>query len=151
METHMNKIRKFAAGNPTLEKNMQWAEENKSARKQRILIIDDEPAMLNLLISFLNKKYEVDSAMEGEAALQKIISQQYDVILSDIHLPGLTGIDILKEAQNTDKDIGKKFIFITGDTSPVYKRFFEQNEIFYLYKPVSLDIVEDRIQEILSK
>jgi DNA-binding response OmpR family regulator len=146
----MNKIRSFIAHKPALKRHFQ-GKKIKTVQDIRILLIDDEPAMLNLLESYLSSKYQVDSAIDREGALKKISSVRYDVIISDVHMPGFTGIDIYKEATAADSSLGKRFIFITGDTSAVYRRFFEENSIPYLYKPISLDLIEDRIREVLTK
>jgi CheY-like chemotaxis protein len=151
LENHKNKIVKFITGKPGLWKHLERVRSDKPDRKVSILVVDDEPAMINLLTSFLVKRYEVDSAMEGEEALRLISSRHYDVIISDVNMPGLSGIEIFKQAQSNDNTIGKRFIFVTGDMSPEYKRFFEQNRIFYLYKPISLDVIEDRIRTVIDR
>jgi len=148
LENHMNKIRNFAAYKRDLKKTAQ-RKSDKSVQDVRILIIDDEPAMVSLLESYLGARYQVESATDGETALNKLTVGRYDVIISDVHMPGTSGIDIYEEATDIDSSLGKRFIFITGDTSADYRRFFEEHNIPYLYKPVSLDLIEDRINEIL--
>lgn len=150
VENHMNKVRSYIAHNPVLGRHPQGVK-NKSVQGIRILIIDDEPAMLNLLESYLSSKYQVDRAADGEAALKRLAAVRYDVIISDVHMPDVNGIDIYKEAVAADSSLEKKYIFITGDLSPVYRRFFEEYSIPFLYKPISLNIIGDRIREVLAK
>jgi len=151
LENHMNKVRNFAAHKPVPGRTAQDINGERQVQEVRILVIDDEPAMLNLLESYLGARYQVDSAADGQGALIKLAAGRYDVVISDVHMPGSSGIDIYKNAMNLDVSLEKKFIFITGDTSAEYRRFFEEHGIPYLYKPVSLDLIEDRIREILGQ
>lgn len=72
-------------------------------KQARILVIDDEKRMCDSLRALLaNVGYDVDTAIDGDSASQKIASSEYDVILSDIKLPGKDGIDLLREARAKD-------------------------------------------------
>ena len=63
-----------------------------------ILIIDDEPYLLEKLVSVLTSEhYTVETAADGNAGLEKIWNDTYDVILLDIMLPGKNGLEILSE------------------------------------------------------
>jgi PleD family two-component response regulator len=70
----MNKIRNYIARKPALKKHGQGVKDVRSVHNVRILVIDDEAAMLNLLESYLSTRYQVDCATDGEAALKKISS-----------------------------------------------------------------------------
>ncbi len=60
----------------------------------RILVVDDEPSMQMALREFLAKRgYETDVAGSAEAGLEKIRQKVYDLILLDIRLPGMSGIE----------------------------------------------------------
>ena len=62
----------------------------------RLLIIDDEPSLCQLLeIAIRKEGYKVETTTSGQAALKKIDSQVYDLIVSDIRMPDLSGIDLL--------------------------------------------------------
>ncbi len=67
---------------------------------KRILIVDDEESFRHMLSVILRKeKYEVDTASNGEEALQKVISTPFDQILCDIRMPQMDGLEFLKEVQ----------------------------------------------------
>lgn len=151
LENHMNKVRSFVAHKSAGDRTARGFNGERQVRNVSILVIDDEPAMLNLLESYLEARYRVDTATDRLEAGNKLAAGRYDVVISDVHLPGSSGIDIYRDATDLDASLGKKFIFITGDTSAEYRRFFEEHGIPYLYKPVSLDLIEDRIREILGR
>jgi two-component system response regulator PilR (NtrC family) len=79
----------------------------------RLLIIDDEKSICQLLeISFRKKGHLVETVSNSQAAKKKIESQVYDLIISDIRMPGLTGIELLQYAHETH--IPAAFILITA-------------------------------------
>jgi two-component system response regulator PilR (NtrC family) len=67
----------------------------------RLLIVDDEKSLCQLLdIAFRQDGHVVETVSSGKTALTKLASQAHDVIISDIRMPDISGIDLLKEAQN---------------------------------------------------
>lgn len=67
---------------------------------KRILVVDDEESFRHMLSVILKKeKYEVETASNGEEALQKVISTPFDQILCDIRMPQMDGLEFLKEVQ----------------------------------------------------
>lgn len=79
----------------------------------RLLIVDDEKSLCQLLeIAFRKDGHIVEIASSGASALNKINSQVYDVIVSDIRMPDITGIDLLEKARNMG--IATPFVLITA-------------------------------------
>ena len=79
----------------------------------RLLIIDDERSLCQLLeIAFRKKGHTVETVSNGQAAKKKIESQVYDLIISDIRMPDLTGIELLEYARETRNHAA--FILITA-------------------------------------
>jgi two-component system, NtrC family, response regulator PilR len=79
----------------------------------RLLVIDDEPSLCQLLeIAFRKEGYLVETTTSGQAAIKKIDSQVYDLIISDIRMPDISGIDLLKHARRHGNSVG--FILITA-------------------------------------
>ena len=145
----MRKIIRFIEHRPGLEECLQRVREIGSVWTRRVLIIDDEPGLVKLLKSFLGRRYAVECAGDGNEALRKIGARHYDIIISDLHLPGMSGMEVFREALRRDSTIKKRYLFMTGDLSPEHKPFFEQNDLPCLSKPFSLDEIDDRIRRIL--
>ncbi|HET7214675.1 MAG TPA: sigma-54 dependent transcriptional regulator [Terriglobia bacterium] len=79
----------------------------------RILVVDDEKSICQLLeITFRKSGYLVETVTSGAAARKKIESQVYDVIIADIRMPDLSGIDLLQHARETHNPAA--FILITA-------------------------------------
>ncbi|MFQ5485738.1 MAG: response regulator, partial [Desulfobacterales bacterium] len=76
-------------------------EEKKSSSQKRMLIIDDEENMRHMLSTLLQKAgYLVDSASDGNEALQLVDQTLYDFILCDLKMPGMGGMEFLKSARD---------------------------------------------------
>jgi len=79
----------------------------------RLLIVDDEESLCQLLeIAFRREGHEVEAVSSGETAKKKIEARIYDLIISDIRMPDVTGIELLEHARNTRSPAA--FIFITA-------------------------------------
>lgn len=85
---------------------------------RRILIVDDEPAIRSSLQRFLSRRgHEVTVAAEGGEALDIIAraAESFDVIVSDLRMPGLAGDRLLAELRARGEDYDERVIFMTGD------------------------------------
>ena len=85
---------------------------------RRILIVDDEPAIRSSLQRFLSRRgHEVTVAAEGREALDIIAraAESFDVIVSDLRMPGLAGDRLLAELRERGEDYDERVIFMTGD------------------------------------
>ena len=72
----------------------------------RILVVDDEPAILQTLRDlFLSSGHEVDTACDGQEGLDKALAGRYDLVLSDISMPRLSGIDLLSRLEKVRPEI----------------------------------------------
>src|SRR5512137_1479813 len=72
---------------------------------RRILVVDDEENFRHILSVILKKeRYEVETASNGEEALQRISNATFDQVLCDIRMPGMDGLDFLKEVRKTEAD-----------------------------------------------
>jgi len=82
----------------------------------RILVVDDEPLISGMLFRVLRKKkFQVSTANTGRLAIEKIKNREYDLIITDIYLPDINGMEILKMAKKIDPETG--VIMITACSS----------------------------------
>ncbi|MDD5730720.1 MAG: response regulator [Candidatus Omnitrophica bacterium] len=107
---------------------------------KHILIIDDEELITRSLLKLLNKEgYDATVARSGKEALEKIKTVDFDLIISDVRMPGMDGIETIKQIRRQLELAGKDLIpevLITGYAdADKYEMATELEVVDYLYKP----------------
>jgi DNA-binding NtrC family response regulator len=109
----------------------------------RVLLIDDDQNFLIALPAVFTRSpcvITVDTASSAEQALRLVQAIQYDTIVSDFSMPGLNGIEFLKECKAVRRDI--PFILLTGyGTLELEKKAFQEGAYAVLLKPVDVDVL----------
>ncbi len=81
--------------------------------RPRILVVDDEQAVRDLLSKTLTMAdYDVDSADDGPSAIDKMRAVEYDLLITDLKMPGMDGLSVIREARKLVSDL--RVIIITG-------------------------------------
>ena len=114
-----------------------------------ILIVDDDEAIRAMLYDLLSEKYECDTASMAEEALQYIEVETYDAILTDIAMPGLTGVELLKKIQ--EHDSATPVILISGKGSEQAQALVDLGAFAYVTKPFNLDEIEEVIERAVTQ
>ena len=84
-----------------------------AATRPRVLVVDDEASIRDLLAKTLAlAEYDVDLAPDGRAALERLRIIPYDLLITDLRMPGIDGLTVIKEARRLKTDI--PIIIITG-------------------------------------
>ncbi len=124
--------------------------------KSRVLIVDDEPGNIKILSNILAGDYALSVATNGKQALEVAKVQLPDIVLLDMVMPEMDGIQVcmaLKSSEQT-QDIPVIFVTSMGDTVNE-ERGFDAGAVDYISKPISPPIVKARvkihIQNYLSK
>ena len=116
----------------------------------KILIVDDDPAIRNLIQRFLSKqKYQVESAEDGKTALAIFEQFNPDLVILDVNLPDATGYNLCEEMQKRTKVF---VLMLTSRADEADKiRGFAQGADDYLTKPFGLGELEVRVGAILKR
>jgi two-component system, NtrC family, response regulator PilR len=116
-------------------------------RQPRILVVDDERSMRELLAIVLKREgYEVLLAENGKMAIGLLEKESVDLLISDIKMPDLSGVDVLREAKRIDPDILGIMItaFASTDTAVEAMRL---GACDYLSKPFDVDLLKMKVRE----
>jgi len=116
-----------------------------------ILIIDDEKAIRKTLSEILSYEgYKIDEAGDGEEGLKKVREKEYDVILCDIKMPKIDGIEFLEKAKETNPDI--PIIMISGHgTIETAVEAVKKGAYDYISKPPDLNRLLITIRNAMDK
>lgn len=119
----------------------------------KILIVDDEPDILELLSNFLTYEgYQITTESRGQEAIDLFRSEPFDLVITDIRMPGMDGVEVLKEIKQLDEDV--EVIILTGFASvDSAVRTLRQDGAFdYLTKPLEdIDALIYTIDRALEK
>ena len=78
------------------------AHQNTSER-QRVLVVDDEKLVGTLLARFLRKDFDVTVIVDGEEALERLGTETFDLVVTDLKMPGVSGEDIIAKARSLEQ------------------------------------------------
>ncbi len=118
--------------------------------EKKILIIENDEAMRSLLTDFLVEEgFDTDSVSNGYDALRKLTDQSFDLIITDIQMPGLTGLDILPGIKRLHPDASVIVITAFGNDD-LHRRSFEKGAAGYLEKPIPTHKLRTLIHEVVS-
>ncbi len=120
-------------------------------RKEKILIVDDEKIVRESLFHWFEEdNYQVDTAEDGESALQKYEKEKYDLLLVDMKMPGMSGLDLLSKIKEIDKDA--LIILITAFASvPTAITALKNGAFDYVTKPVDPDELAHLVNKALEQ
>jgi two-component system response regulator PilR (NtrC family) len=116
-------------------------------RPPRILVVDDERSMRELLAIVLRREgYEVLLAENGRAAIDLLEREPVDILISDIKMPDLSGVDVLRAAKKLDQDILGIMITAFASTETAVEAM-RLGACDYLSKPFDIDLLKMKVRE----
>jgi phosphate regulon transcriptional regulator PhoB len=120
---------------------------------KRILVVDDEADLVELVSYNLKKEgFSVDSASDGETALVRIRKGEYDLVVLDLMLPGIQGIELCRILRNDPKTNGLPIIMLTAKGEEVDRILgLEMGADDYITKPFSTRELVARVKAVLRR
>jgi putative nucleotidyltransferase with HDIG domain len=113
-------------------------------RAARILIIDDEPGVLSVLTSLLERSHDCKTASSAVEAIEYLKEEAYDLVLSDIMMPGMSGLELLAEITRRSRDT--VVILISGNLNIQSAiEAMRRGAFDYVTKPFNLSDVETAV------
>ena len=122
-------------------------------RALKALILDDEAIILDLLNDTLKQAgFVVDRCSSGEDALTRIAAVNYDIIISDIKMPGMDGKRFYHETGKIKPELLNRFIFITGDgVNKDTQEFLKGTQNAFLKKPFTIDQLTETVEKLIKQ
>ncbi len=114
-----------------------------------ILVVDDDDIIRETLCELLSEDYACQTAATAEEALAKLESQPFDVVLTDVSMPGLSGLDLLNRVVKLYP--GTPVIIVSGLSDQEQAQSLMGMGAFdYLLKPFRLEVVEDSVRRAVE-
>ena len=116
----------------------------------RVLVVDDEQLVRDLLVSYLNSLgFVVETAQDGLEGLEKYTEGEFDLVITDLSMPNMDGIELVKELREADDEA--VVLIITGyPTIGTAVEAIKHGAADYLTKPFTLDEVKIRIDKAIG-
>lgn len=123
---------------------------------REILVVDDEPSIRDMVALFLRRLgFAVDTASDGRVALEKMAQKRYFLVITDVGMPGLSGIDLLSEIKavaQADDPAPPDVIIVTGKSAEaVAIEALRRGAYDYFRKPFSFDAMRFTVQRLLER
>jgi len=109
--------------------------------EHRVLVIDDDDELRALVVRVVEQAgYAVDSASDGQAGLERLAEQTYDVIVCDLRMPRMDGVAFYREVERRVPAVARRVVLMTGHLkAEEYMDFLRGVRVPVLNKPFTLD------------
>jgi CheY-like chemotaxis protein len=151
IENHKRTILNFYRERPEGNRLLQRLRQAKPVWQERILVVEDDEALRELLGSILAEEGEVDTAPNGRIGLEMARSCFYRAIVSDIDMPELNGLDMFQALREDYPAIGHRFAFMSGNLTPERQAFMRDHGAEWLGKPSSIREIRECVVRILLR
>jgi CheY-like chemotaxis protein len=121
--------------------------------RHRILVVDDEDNLRDVLVEVLKRDgHEVDSAVDGTEALHLLGERSYDLVLTDLRMPGIEGPELYQAMQRRHPEKPPRVIFMSANTGiEQYARFLSETGEPALEKPFNLADMRQVVLQVLTQ
>ena len=124
--------------------------QNRKNANRSVLVVDGEPEIAELVeMVMVSRGFRSDLLNNGDAALDTLRHQDYDLLICDYHMPGTDGHDLLQWIRSNHKDT--RVLVLSGDIiRPETRGLVEMGGGSFLAKPFSLSALSDAVDQVMS-
>ena len=118
--------------------------------RRRVLVVDDEPLILEVLAEHFKSEFDVETAPNGADALGAILRQRPDVVLLDINMPRMNGVAVLRDIKQIDESI--PVIMVTANEQvQLAAESLKAGAFGYVPKPFDFRYLDHMLATIMDK
>jgi CheY-like chemotaxis protein len=122
------------------------------AMAYRILVVEDEIDTRELLAVTLGLDgHHVETAKDGREALELLAGRSYDVILSNLRMPGMTGDDLYRRVEHGWPHLAPRFVFVTGEEPGGFQTQYGGRSVPVVTKPYSPEGLRQVIEDVVAR
>jgi len=121
-------------------------------RRGSVLVVDDETTIIEILsLALSTDGHQVETALNGVAALRKMQEGRFDLVISDLKMPVMGGRELYEKVREIDPALARRFIFTTGDViGGDAHAFLDSTGNAYLHKPFDLETILNLVRSCLE-
>jgi signal transduction histidine kinase/CheY-like chemotaxis protein len=114
------------------------------AGRRRVLVVDDELEVGLAIRRLLGREHDVDAVTRGTHALERVRTKRYDLVLCDLQMPEMTGMDLHAHLLDADRQVAERMVFMTaGAFSSGAREFLERVPNRRIEKPFTLEVLRE--------
>lgn len=117
---------------------------------KNILIVDDNEANITILLNVLKSEYDLSVALNGEDALEIIEEELPDIVLLDIIMDGMDGLEVCQKIKSDDKTKHIPVIFLTATDEALKEAAYRAGADDLMPKPFNIAMLRARIKSLLE-
>lgn len=119
--------------------------------KLKILVVEDERETLNWIAERLSKLFDcdIDTAADGQAAVNKMLANDYNLVVLDIKLPQKNGIEVMREVKKAKK-LPAILVVTAWDSSEIIYEVLQQGAAAHMPKPLDVVKFTEKVKEMLK-
>lgn len=150
IELHRKTIENYLLGYPAAESLYETIHTLAPLWKKRILIVDDDPVIARLLGIIMTPYGDLEVTTHPLDALNHLRSSHFDVVISDVCMPEMDGIELYQQAVHLAPEIRHHFLFFTATNHQEHLRFIAEHQIPTLKKPSPLNVLQKTLTSLLN-
>jgi two-component system chemotaxis response regulator CheY len=150
VQAHQKRIEKYLDGLPDHLRPFHHVQDFPKIREQTFLVVENDPALRIFWERLLRQRGKVESANNGREGLEKTNRSFFDVIITDIDMPVMSGLDFFREATLHDEKVKKHFVFCTSNLTPEVSEVAFLNQIPLLEKPFTIEQMFEMVDRVLD-
>lgn len=147
---HRQTIAAFLGGEPQGEAYLQRLNSLSLPRRKRILILDDDPVVANLMAILISPYGDVEVSNNGREALARFTGEPFDLIVSDYNMPEMNGMEFYHEAVSSVLEFHGAFLFYSGAFDEHFEQFARETGVPCLQKPSPINEIHDTVTRLLQ-
>ncbi len=150
IEQHRKSAQEYIAALPDGDSILQRVRRLPPPGSKRVLIVESNHTVARMLEALAEDQVEVFIASNGQDGISYLRQGHFDLIVSEIDLPIMNGVEMYKLALEKDPTIGSRFLFFTGSENPEYLDFVRSSKILMLPKPSPVRLICDMMNDVLE-
>lgn len=151
LQQHKRYIERFLESKPEFSSFLKRIQSLPRVWQEKILVVDDEKMLTDLIAAILEDEGAVETAANGEEGLKKLSGKYFAAIITDVDMPVMNGIEFYKKAVELYPNMKDRFLFFTGSAGEERITFFTKNNLKYLTKPSPIDDIKKTVVDILVR